>query len=92
MKQYNTIEHLVCNGKEFVISSCIRRCGKTGYYAHQLGEHTQWAKIFGGGERKAHRVNPSYRANKFWTVKPFATIEQAREAVVRYSEQDIVHF
>jgi len=65
-----------------------------GFFAHELGELTQWAKVFKTGERKAHRLNPSVRRGNqygtFFKPKAFTTFEQAKEAVINDSCKTII--
>jgi hypothetical protein len=50
-----------------------------GFFAHEIGELTQIAKVIGGDTRNAHRLNPTVkRANqygKFFKPKPLQLSE-----------------
>lgn len=64
-----------------------------GYYAHELGELTQWAKVAGTSERKAHRINPSKRIGNQHKTQyvpiPYVSIEQAEREARFYAKQNI---
>ena len=90
---FTTLGHMNLNGKEFIISSAIRPCGKIGYYAHELGEITQWGNITGSGERKAHRVNRPMRVKgRHWIPCPFKSRDHAEVMAVIHSEEIIRYF
>jgi hypothetical protein len=62
-----------------------------GYFAHEVGERTQYAKVMNLGERYAHRINPQVRyGNQYirsWKPKPFNDVNEAIGAArVRASE------
>lgn len=89
---YQTIETLTVNGREFIISIGVRPCRKIGFYAHELGELTQWAKTFGGCERVAHRVNSSMKVKgRQFIPRPFDTIGVARGAVNEHANTHIIY-
>jgi len=68
---------------------------KKGFYAHELGELTQWAKVMQTGERKAHRINNNRRRGNQhrtqWVPIPYKSIEEAENAAIGYSKVNITH-
>mgnify|MGYP006344763869 CR=1 FL=1 len=68
---------------------------KKGYYAHELGELTQWAKVMQTGERKAYRIGINRRrGNQYgtqWVIVPYASLELAELAAIGYSQVRITH-
>lgn len=64
-----------------------------GYFAHEIGDLTQWSKVTGGDQRNAHRLNKSVRRGnqygKFWKVKPYSTFEQAQARINEASQEHI---
>ncbi len=83
------IQHINANDRQFIISQTDK-----GYFAHELGELTQWAIVTGNGERKAHRINPARRfANQygaFWRPIPFKSLQDAANAVNDYSKKVVI--
>lgn len=63
----------------FIISQ-----NEKGFYAHELGELTSWARAFGTGERKAHPLNPTrryrYRGYRF-RPQPFPSAQEAKTVI-----------
>lgn len=87
------ISKLIINEKEFIISEKMRPCGKMGYYANELGELTQWARITGSEERIAHRVNSSMRVKgRHWIPRPYNSQVQAEVMAVIHAEADYRYF
>jgi hypothetical protein len=76
--------------REFIITKTAK-----GYFAHELGELTQFAKVFGTQEQNAHRINPTVkRANQYgyyFKPRPFATFETARIAAQLHSQQNLYY-
>ena len=66
-----------------------------GYWAHELGELTQWAKVMGTDEQKAHRINPSARRGNqygtYWRLRPFKTPSEVVRAIRAYSQTHLIH-
>lgn len=92
MNTYNTLFIETINGKEYTISCAMRPCGKLGFYVHKLGDLTQWAKVFGGQERKAHKVNPRMRVKGRKLIdKPFKSISHALVMAHIHSEMNITY-
>jgi hypothetical protein len=77
--------------KTFIVSK-----SEKGYFAHELGELTQWAKAFNTGELYAHRINPTVRRGNqygiFWRTKPFTEINQAIAAIQVHAKCHIRYF
>lgn len=93
MKTGTVIKNITLNNREFTLSSEIRPCGKIGFYAHELGELTQWAQVFNTGERKAHRINPPVRVKGMkYISKPFNSEGEAMEAIKEHSEKNVQYF
>jgi hypothetical protein len=67
-----------------------------GYFAHEVGEKTQWAQVFGGEECKAHRLNPSTRyGNQYvrsWKPKPFKSIGDAMSRIAERANTHVQYF
>lgn len=93
MKTTQVLKSISLNNREFVLSSEVRPCGKIGFYAHELGELTQWAKVFNTGERKAHRINPSIRVKgRKFIAKPFNSEAEAMGAIINHSNKHVQYF
>ena len=75
----------------FVISQTIK-----GFFAHEIGELTQWAKVFGGEERKAHRINPTRgylnQYGRWWREVPLKTIEEAMNIITERAQTHVQYF
>jgi|LakMenEpi03Aug12_release.lakeMendotaPanAssembly.Ray.scaffolds.fasta_scaffold1233374_1 hypothetical protein len=88
MKSWKVVKKLTIENRELVISSAIRPCGKEGFYAHEIRDKTQWARIFGGEERNAIRINKSMRVKgKKLIPKPYDSEEQAEIACHEYAKK-----
>lgn len=78
--------------KEFIVAIDNRG----GYFAYEVGDLTQWAKVFGTEERNAHQLNPTVRrGNQYGTyrkLRPFASIHTARIAAQIQSQQHVQYF
>jgi hypothetical protein len=76
---------------EFIIS----QCSKGLYWAHELGNVTQWGEAMGTGERKAHRINPSKRFGnqygKYWRTVGFKTMQEAEQAIKNAAAANVTH-
>ena len=76
--------------KLFVISAN----DKSQYFAHEVGELTQWARLFNTGECNAHRINKTRRhGNAYgrrWIIKPFKTISEAVNASIKQAQETII--
>ena len=89
--QHLTLPTVNRGEKEFIISQTDK-----GFFAHELGDLTQWAKVFGGGEQKAHRLNPNRRiGNQYirsWRPRPFKTIDRAISSIHEHANTSVQYF
>jgi hypothetical protein len=93
MKTGTVIKNITLNNRDFILSQEVRPCGRIGFYAHELGELTQWAKVFNTGERKAHRINKSMRVKGMkYISKPFDSESEAMAAIKERSEMNVQYF
>ncbi len=95
-RSYEVIEKIeletVNRGKQnFLISTAN---GK--YFAHELGELTQWAKVTGKEEYKSHRLNPTQKYGnqygKYFVSKGYATAGQAKNRCIEIANSAIQYF
>jgi hypothetical protein len=67
-----------------------------GFFAHELGELTQWAKAFNTGEQKAHRLNPTKvvgnQYGSWWKPKPFQYVNEAFQAIHNQANTNVQYF
>lgn len=67
------------------------------YFAHEIGEQTQFSKVFSGRapQYNAHRLNPGTRhGNQYgrrWRIKGFKLIAEAKRAIIQEAGKNIIH-
>jgi len=76
---------------EFIISETDK-----GFFAHELGDLTQWAKVFHTQERKAYRLNPRKRYGnqygRYWRETPVKTLSNAFDLCRANISQVTIHY
>lgn len=77
--------------KTFIVSQ-----NEKGYFAHELGDLTQWAKVTGNGELAAHRLNPTVKRGnqygRYFKQKPFTSISEAMTAITERADTKTWYF
>jgi len=93
---YNHLEKITLDTVNRGIKTFIIGEGKGKYYCHELGELTQWAKVTGQEQYKAHRLNPTVKYGnqygRFWRPKGYATVEQAKDRINEIANSAIQYF
>lgn len=78
--------------KKFIIS--IDEKGK--YFAHEIGEETNWSKVFKTSQFKAHRLNPTVRRGNQYGVylkpKGFSLVIHAKKAIHDMAQTNVQYF
>ncbi len=66
------------------------------YFAHELGELTQWARVTGREEYTSHRLNPTKRYGnqygKYFVPMGYATAGQAKNRCIEIANSAIQYF
>jgi hypothetical protein len=77
------------------IQTFIISVNKKGFFAHELGDLTQFAEVFKKQDRIAHRLNKQVRFGnqhiKSRKPKPFGSIEEAITAIREQANTTIIY-